>query len=177
MFLHPPQWWRDFCTVCKSLTRVASVGYTTNESSRLRCCQECTLSFRAPIGIDHRKKRIEQCRRTVYGLPLSLLIQKLWVMWTCVRETMRSSSESIGSTQRTQVALNGSAMKARCSHLALRPQHLHPRINQEGSQSPQRQFCQQTVLHRYEVIRDAKSGLSKIKWPREMNFHHCMWLL
>ena len=77
MFLHPPQWWRDFCTVCKSLTRVASVGYTTNESSRLRCCQECTLSFRAPIGIDHRKKRIEQGRRTVYGLPLFLLIQKL----------------------------------------------------------------------------------------------------
>ena len=69
MFLHPPQWWRDFCTVCKSLTRVASVGYTTNESSRLRCCQECTLSFRVPSDIDHRKKRTNKADVQYTGCP------------------------------------------------------------------------------------------------------------
>ena len=69
MFLHPPQWWRDFCTVCKSLTRVASVGYTTNESSRLRCCQECTLSFRGPSGIDHRKERTSKVDAQCTGCP------------------------------------------------------------------------------------------------------------
>ena len=40
MFLHPPQWWRDFCTGCNSLTWVASVGYTTNEQSESRSLSE-----------------------------------------------------------------------------------------------------------------------------------------
>ena len=75
MFLHPPQWWRDFCTVCKSLTRVASVGYTTNESSRLRCCQECTLSFKGLGGVDHRKKRPSKVDAQYTGCPSSFLLR------------------------------------------------------------------------------------------------------
>ena len=87
MFLHPPQWWRDFCTVCKSLTRVASVGYTTNESSRLRCCQECTLSFKGPGGVDHRKKRPSKVDAQYTGCPSSFLLRSFeWCRHACAKQ-------------------------------------------------------------------------------------------
>ena len=86
MFLHPPQWWRDFCTVCKSLTRVASVGYTTNESSRLRCCQECTLSFRGPSGIDHREERTSKVDAQCTGCPFSLFRSFEWCRHACAKQ-------------------------------------------------------------------------------------------
>ena len=61
MFLHPPQWWRDFCTACKSLTWVASVGYTTNEHFQNRGCTEIEIYCSA-----HRRQgKTRLCRKTV----------------------------------------------------------------------------------------------------------------
>ncbi len=73
-FLHPPQWWRDFCTACKSLTWVASVGYTTNEHIQNRGCSGMRLFVLFGSAWTRLDMTYVWKRNVLSGLPPTLAI-------------------------------------------------------------------------------------------------------